>query len=132
MIKDSKRIPKMTAGLDLGDKHSYLCLIDTDTGQLVEESHLRNTPDSAELAKAYPTPQQRRVAVPKHDLLHRLKRGFGASPTTSEWTLRKYSWPWWLTPSLAWATLACWAWPSTGPCVRHHAAFGREDAILRS
>ncbi|MDX6381778.1 MAG: hypothetical protein QOI57_2802, partial [Rubrobacteraceae bacterium] len=22
--------PKMTAGLDLGDKHTYLCLIDTD------------------------------------------------------------------------------------------------------
>jgi hypothetical protein len=29
--KDStRRIPKMTAGLDLGDKHTYLCLIDTD------------------------------------------------------------------------------------------------------
>src|SRR3954463_8740140 len=27
-----------------------------------------------ELARAYPTPDERRVAVPKHDLLHRLKR----------------------------------------------------------
>jgi hypothetical protein len=28
----------------------------------------------SELARAYPTPEQRRVEVPKHDLLHRLKR----------------------------------------------------------
>jgi len=28
----------------------------------------------SELARAYPTPEERRVAVPKHDLLHRLKR----------------------------------------------------------
>ena len=28
----------------------------------------------SELARAYPTPRRRRVAVPKHDLLHRLKR----------------------------------------------------------
>jgi hypothetical protein len=27
-----------------------------------------------ELARAYPTPQKRRVVAPKHDLLHRLKR----------------------------------------------------------
>src|SRR4051794_29146642 len=28
----------------------------------------------SELARAYPTPDERRVAAPKHDLLHRLKR----------------------------------------------------------
>jgi hypothetical protein len=28
----------------------------------------------SELARAYPTPMERRVAMPKHDLLHRLKR----------------------------------------------------------
>jgi hypothetical protein len=28
----------------------------------------------SELARAYPSPQQRRVDAPKHDLLHRLKR----------------------------------------------------------
>lgn len=28
----------------------------------------------SELARAYPTPQERRVAAPKHDLLHRVKR----------------------------------------------------------
>jgi hypothetical protein len=28
----SRSEPKMTAGLDLGDRYSYLCLIDTDNG----------------------------------------------------------------------------------------------------
>jgi len=32
----SKAQHKMTAGLDLGDRHSYLCLIDTDNGEVVE------------------------------------------------------------------------------------------------
>ena len=31
-------------------------------------------PDSAQLARAYPLPPQRRVPVPKHGLHHRLKR----------------------------------------------------------
>ncbi|ABG04857.1 hypothetical protein Rxyl_1910 [Rubrobacter xylanophilus DSM 9941] len=31
-------------------------------------------PRLSELARAYPTPKERRVASPKHDLLHRLKR----------------------------------------------------------
>ena len=47
MTKDSIGIPKMTAkmtaGLDLGDKHSHLCLIDTDSGQVIEEGRLRRT-----------------------------------------------------------------------------------------
>jgi len=33
----SKEQPKITAGLDLGDKYSYLCLIDTESGEIVEE-----------------------------------------------------------------------------------------------
>ena len=28
----------------------------------------------SELARAYPSPQERRIAAPKHDLLHRIKR----------------------------------------------------------
>jgi hypothetical protein len=31
----SKERPKMTAGLDLGDKYSYLCLIDSESGELI-------------------------------------------------------------------------------------------------
>jgi len=36
----------MTAGLDLGDKHSYLCLIDTASGEVMEEGRLRTTPEA--------------------------------------------------------------------------------------
>ena len=37
---------KMTAGLDIGDRYSYLCLIDTETGEVVEEGRLRTTPEA--------------------------------------------------------------------------------------
>jgi transposase len=36
----------MTAGLDLGDRYSYLCLIDTQSGEVVEEGRLRTTPQA--------------------------------------------------------------------------------------
>jgi transposase len=42
----SRQRPKMTAGLDLGDRYSYLCLIDTDNGEVVEEGRLRTTPET--------------------------------------------------------------------------------------
>jgi transposase len=32
--------------LDLGDKYSYLCLLDTDSGEVMEEGRLRNTPEA--------------------------------------------------------------------------------------
>ncbi len=41
----SKEQPKMTAGLDLGDKYSYLCLIDQESGGVIEEGRLRTTPE---------------------------------------------------------------------------------------
>ena len=34
----------MTAGLDLGDKYSYLCLIDQESAEVIEEGRLRTTP----------------------------------------------------------------------------------------
>ena len=37
---------KMTAGLDIGDKYSYLCLIDTLSGEVIEEGRLRTTPET--------------------------------------------------------------------------------------
>jgi transposase len=37
---------RMTAGLDLGDKYSYLCLIDTESGEVIEESRLRTSPEA--------------------------------------------------------------------------------------
>jgi transposase len=42
----SKDQPNMTAGLDLGDKYSYLCLIDTQSGEVMEEGRLRTTPEA--------------------------------------------------------------------------------------
>jgi transposase len=42
----SKQQPKVTAGLDIGDKYSYLCLIDQESGQVIEEGRLRTTPEA--------------------------------------------------------------------------------------
>jgi hypothetical protein len=38
--------PQMTAGLDLGDKYSYLGLIETESGEVIEEGRLRTTPEA--------------------------------------------------------------------------------------
>jgi transposase len=46
MSNGSKEQPKMTAGLDLGDKYSYLCVIDNDSGEVIEEGRLPTTPDA--------------------------------------------------------------------------------------
>jgi hypothetical protein len=42
----SSEQPQMTAGLDLGDKYSYLCLIDQQSGEVIEEGKLRTTPEA--------------------------------------------------------------------------------------
>jgi hypothetical protein len=42
----SSQQANMTAGLDLGDKYSYLCLIDTEDGEVAEEGRLRTTPEA--------------------------------------------------------------------------------------
>jgi hypothetical protein len=43
----SKERPKVTAGLDLGDKYSYLSLLDTDGGEVIEEGRVRTTPEAS-------------------------------------------------------------------------------------
>ena len=42
----SKDQPHMTAGLDLGDNYSHLCLIDSQSGEVIEEGRLRTTPET--------------------------------------------------------------------------------------
>jgi transposase len=42
----SKQQPMTTAGLDLGDKYSYLCLIDQQSGEVIEEGRLRTSPEA--------------------------------------------------------------------------------------
>jgi transposase len=46
MNDGSRATPMVTAGLDLGDKYSYLCLIDTGSGKVIEEGRLRTTPEA--------------------------------------------------------------------------------------
>ena len=52
---------KMTVGLDLGDKYSYLCVLDTDSGEVVEESRLRTNPE--DLRRRFDSAEQMKVAI---------------------------------------------------------------------
>jgi transposase len=58
----SKGQPKITAGLELGDKYSYLCLIDTESGEVVEEGRLRSTPEALR-GRFCSEQQQLRIAI---------------------------------------------------------------------
>ena len=57
----SKEHPHMTAGLDLGDKYSYLCLIDTLSGEVMEEGRLRTTPEA--LKRRFSSDVPMRIAI---------------------------------------------------------------------
>src|SRR5687767_9177906 len=57
----SKEQPKVTAGLDLGDKYSSLCLIDTLSGQVIEEGRLRTTPEA--IRRRFASEPSLRVAI---------------------------------------------------------------------
>ncbi len=57
----SKQQPRMTAGLDLGDKHSYLCLIDQQSGEVIEDGRLRTTPEA--LRRRFVSEQPMRIAI---------------------------------------------------------------------
>jgi transposase len=61
MSDGSKEQPKTTAGVDLGDKYSYLCLIDTESGEVIEEGRLRTTPQAFE--RRFASEQPLRVAI---------------------------------------------------------------------
>jgi transposase len=57
----SKGRPEITAGLDLGDKYSYLCLIDTLSGEVMEEGRLRTTPEA--LRRRFASERPMRIAI---------------------------------------------------------------------
>ena len=38
----------LTLGIDVGDRHSNLCLLDTETGEVIEESRIATTPQAFE------------------------------------------------------------------------------------
>jgi transposase len=52
---------KMTAGLDLGDKYSYLFLLDTDGGEVIEEGRVRTTPEA--LRRRFASEPSLRIAI---------------------------------------------------------------------
>jgi transposase len=60
-MDSSKDRPKMTAGLDLGDRYSYLCLLDTDGGEVMEEGRLRTTPEA--LRRRFASEPSMRIAI---------------------------------------------------------------------
>jgi transposase len=51
----------MTAGLEIGDKYSYLCLIDQRSGEVIEEGRLRTTPEA--LRRRFASEPSLRVAI---------------------------------------------------------------------
>ena len=57
----SKEQPQMTAGLDLGDRYSYLCLIDQQSGEVIEEGRLRTSPEAFE--RRFVSEQPMRIAI---------------------------------------------------------------------
>ncbi len=57
----SREQPKVTAGLDLGDKYSYLCFIDQQSGEVMEEGRLRTTPEA--FRRRFSSEQPMRIAI---------------------------------------------------------------------
>jgi transposase len=57
----SRKQPKVTGGLDLGDRYSYLRLIDTQSGEAVEEGRLRTTPEA--IRRRFASERPMRIAI---------------------------------------------------------------------
>jgi transposase len=57
----SSEQPQMTAGLDLGEKYSYLCLIDTESGEVMEEGRLLTSPEA--FRRRFASERPLRVAI---------------------------------------------------------------------
>ena len=61
MSDGSREQLQMTAGLDLGDKYSHLCLIDSQSGEVMEEGRLRTTPEV--FRRRFASEQSLRIAI---------------------------------------------------------------------
>jgi transposase len=57
----SRDEPRTTGGLDLGDRYSYLCLIDTQSGESLEEGRLRTSPEA--LRRRFASERPMRIAI---------------------------------------------------------------------
>jgi hypothetical protein len=51
----------ITAGLDLGDKYSYLCLLDSERAEVIEEGRLRTSPEA--LRRRFASERAMRIAI---------------------------------------------------------------------
>src|SRR5215216_3695266 len=60
-MDSSKGQPNVTAGLDLGDKYSYLCLIDTLSAEVVGEGRMHTTPEA--LRRRFCSERPLRIAI---------------------------------------------------------------------
>lgn len=68
----------ITAGIDLGDRYSHLCLLDTDSGEILEESRIPTTQKAFE--RRFSASQTMRVAIETgthSPWVSRLLKGFG-------------------------------------------------------
>ena len=52
---------ELTAGIDLSDRHSHLCLLGTESGEVIEQSRISTDPKAFE--KRFQGCQQMRVAI---------------------------------------------------------------------
>jgi hypothetical protein len=80
----SRRKPSMTVGIDLGDKYSYLCVLDTESGEVIEEGRLRTTPEALErrfCAEQRPL----RIAIESGTPTRLARAGYSRSALTRSW-----------------------------------------------
>lgn len=61
MSNGSREWTKMTAGLDLGDRYSYLFVLDNESGQMIEEGRLRTIPD--DLRRRFDSGERMKIAI---------------------------------------------------------------------
>jgi hypothetical protein len=61
MSDGSRGAAKMTAGVDPGDKYSYLFVLDNDSGEVVEEGRLRTTPE--DLRRRFDSAERMKIAI---------------------------------------------------------------------
>ena len=79
----SKGQLQMTAGLDLGDKYSCLCLIDTESGEVIEEGRLRTTPEA--LKRRFCSERPLRLAIEAGEPTRHGLAGCSRSAATRCW-----------------------------------------------
>jgi transposase len=60
-MDSSKQQPRTTVGLDLGDRYSHLCLIDLQSGEVIEEGRLRTSPEA--FRRRFASERPLRIAV---------------------------------------------------------------------